>query len=326
LYLVRHGETLANCAELVVGQSDSPLTRQGKEQARQLYRYPHNWCSGVRHDDNADHTRVGNNMNWWRIYVSDLKRTQHTACLILGLLSDDHDDDDDNHADQNCKEAFIPTSPISSSSNDPQLQKYQQLLMSRNVFLESRIREMAKGVCEGLPKNTPYEQALEIWKRRQRQIMQLQSEPLSHHHHHATEEEPRKETPDQGWNRVLDWMNEVVGQAVRESHQQGVDDAKRLVFPVLAIMHAGILRTTLTRLLVNDATVTRAVATTKDGLLEIPNMSVTVVDLTVLNPRTAMDGSLSLDLNRFLWTAQLVTLTWTDHLASVTSSEAENAE
>ncbi|CAJ1949851.1 unnamed protein product [Cylindrotheca closterium] len=65
LYLIRHGETLANIQKVVVGQLDSPLTKLGKRQAAAL--------------GNSSMIR---GVKFWRRYSSDLQRTQHTARLV----------------------------------------------------------------------------------------------------------------------------------------------------------------------------------------------------------------------------------------------------
>lgn len=65
LFMVRHGETLANIQKIVVGQSDSPLTKLGQRQAIAL--------------GNND---IIKDVEFWRRYASDLQRTQHTALLI----------------------------------------------------------------------------------------------------------------------------------------------------------------------------------------------------------------------------------------------------
>jgi broad specificity phosphatase PhoE len=67
LHLVRHGETEANRAEIVLGQIDSPLTNLGIQQAR------------------AAHRSFGNYKNFFKIYSSDLVRCIRTSNLIFGL-------------------------------------------------------------------------------------------------------------------------------------------------------------------------------------------------------------------------------------------------
>lgn len=78
LHLVRHAETEANRAGIVLGQSDSPLTDKGISQAK------------------AAHTAYGthnpNGQFYWKIFSSDLGRCVSTARLILGMTSESLDD------------------------------------------------------------------------------------------------------------------------------------------------------------------------------------------------------------------------------------------
>ncbi|TKI08027.1 alpha-ribazole phosphatase [Martelella alba] len=63
LYLVRHGETQANCDGVYCGVSDVPLTARGRRQAAQVARQ----LAGVRFD---------------RVLASGLRRTQETAQIL----------------------------------------------------------------------------------------------------------------------------------------------------------------------------------------------------------------------------------------------------
>ncbi|MBI3521825.1 MAG: histidine phosphatase family protein [Chloroflexi bacterium] len=63
LYLVRHGESEANAARVFTGQTDSPLTERGREQARTV-------------------ARVLAPIHFDRIASSDLSRTRDTAEVI----------------------------------------------------------------------------------------------------------------------------------------------------------------------------------------------------------------------------------------------------
>jgi broad specificity phosphatase PhoE len=63
IYLVRHGESEANAAGVFAGQSDSPLTERGKQQAQAVAEA----LSTVPFD---------------RVVSSDLSRTRHTAEVI----------------------------------------------------------------------------------------------------------------------------------------------------------------------------------------------------------------------------------------------------
>ena len=65
LYLVRHGESVANRDHIVGGHFDSPLTEKGREQARQTG----NLFRNIRFDD---------------AYSSDLQRALETGEIIYG--------------------------------------------------------------------------------------------------------------------------------------------------------------------------------------------------------------------------------------------------
>ena len=66
LYLIRHGETIANNQGLVVGQWDSPLSKLGEEQAKAL-----------------GSSSIIQSTTFWKYYSSDLGRTKQTAKLIV---------------------------------------------------------------------------------------------------------------------------------------------------------------------------------------------------------------------------------------------------
>ena len=68
LYLIRHGETYANRQNLVLGQSESPLTSLGQTQAKLTGQYL-------------------NSVSFWKCYSSDQKRAVHTAEYILNQNS-----------------------------------------------------------------------------------------------------------------------------------------------------------------------------------------------------------------------------------------------
>jgi probable phosphoglycerate mutase len=65
LFLVRHGETLANKAGILQGQSESPLSEKGERQAGEV-------------------GEALKNVPFWRGYSSDLGRAKNTARILLG--------------------------------------------------------------------------------------------------------------------------------------------------------------------------------------------------------------------------------------------------
>lgn len=70
IHLIRHGETEANVANLVLGQGDSPLTRDGLEVAQRAASSP---------------LINGRGRKYWRMYCSDLYRAHRTARIVLGI-------------------------------------------------------------------------------------------------------------------------------------------------------------------------------------------------------------------------------------------------
>ena len=70
LHLVRHGETIANVHNIVLGQGDSPLTDNGVALAVLAA---------------ASDSINGKRLRYWRTYCSDLHRAHRTAKIVLGL-------------------------------------------------------------------------------------------------------------------------------------------------------------------------------------------------------------------------------------------------
>lgn len=78
LHLIRHAETKANEAGIVLGQIDSPLTDQGIRQALAANDYYKNYGE-----------------KFWKIYASDLPRCQMTCSLIVNGVP--YQDGKENH-------------------------------------------------------------------------------------------------------------------------------------------------------------------------------------------------------------------------------------
>lgn len=70
LHLIRHGETEANVANIVLGQGDSPLTQNGLEVAARAA---------------SSDLINGRTRKYWRTYCSDLYRAHRTARIVLGI-------------------------------------------------------------------------------------------------------------------------------------------------------------------------------------------------------------------------------------------------
>jgi len=83
LHLIRHGETESNSKNLVLGQTDSPLTQNGIQQSKAA-------------------NRSMMKQSFWKRYASDLLRAENTARIILGL-----DGEDDESSSCDAKETLI---------------------------------------------------------------------------------------------------------------------------------------------------------------------------------------------------------------------------
>lgn len=70
IYLMRHGQSLANHAGSIVGWTDSKLSVKGREQANKLFRSFHPHISKFTH-----------------LHSSDLSRSRDTVNLALGFPS-----------------------------------------------------------------------------------------------------------------------------------------------------------------------------------------------------------------------------------------------
>jgi broad specificity phosphatase PhoE len=147
---------------------------------------------------------------------------------------------------------------------------------------DPRLRELARGAREGLPKVLS---EMEAFSERERLGIM---DPI-----------PRFETPEEGWSRVSDWLDEVMEDVVQESGHVIVpetsDNGKKdtrddgdKVLNVLVISHSGLLRIFLERLLGTQRLQQHPEARfeEKNGVpaLSIPNSSLTILNID-LSPR-----------------------------------------
>jgi broad specificity phosphatase PhoE len=163
-YLVRHGETQANVEEMVVGQSDSPLTPNGEDQVQAL-------GTSLQEEDTPF---------FWRIYSSDLPRTQRTTHILLDSLNSSSDDRSSSNGE-------ATSTSSSTASSTPNMIRWDR-----------RLRELAKGARQGYPKHYTEAQAL------------LERQRLG-------EQAPLLETLDEGWERIFDWWREVIADATTDT-------------------------------------------------------------------------------------------------------------
>ena len=144
---MRHGETLANRAGIIQGQSESPLSELGASQAGLVAKA----LAGV---------------DWWRIVSSDLGRCQQTAKILLEAA--------DGAGKTKKKSSPAPDAssgggaagdaPPQASAPEPAGEGDASVLQvgRHSVLLDPRIREMYAGVYEGLPRGTAHRKAVKI--------------------------------------------------------------------------------------------------------------------------------------------------------------------
>lgn len=213
---------------------------------------------------------------FWRIYASDLPRTQQTTRILLTSLGE---------TPQQQQAAVLTPNP--ETGKTPSLTNF---LQSHNVRLDARLREIAKGARQGYLKAFSMEQAMEARRQAGDEIVNL----------------PLLESMDEGFARIYEWWRQVIDNAVlqRQQHQQRNNDdtcntsgssdnpdndAPTTVRNVLVVAHAGIFRVFLQRLL-GEARLRAhpdARYDPRDGRFAIPNTSLTIleVDVDALPPR-----------------------------------------
>jgi broad specificity phosphatase PhoE len=202
-------------------------------------------------------------ISFWRWYASDLSRSYQTAELIHTEWQKqwtqlDHD--------------LLPRLPSSSSV-------LHRMPIFPSIAVDPRIRETAKGAHQGYPKSLTYEQAMA------ERIRVGDTSPI-----------PLYETKDEGLDRVMKWLNDVLHDAILDCEQSTLDNSDRIphgiknessltaapesLRRVLAVAHAGISREFLERLLGTNRLHSHPhVLHEPNGRLYIPNTSLTILDI-----------------------------------------------
>lgn len=209
--------------------------------------------------------------SFWRIYSSDLKRTKHTTQLLLRSHL--------NNKNQDAKDSVEDADYRDYDPNDV-ADKY-------DVIFDPRLRELAKGARQGLPKSWSYAEALKERQRRNENGEIAHSEAI-----------PLLESEDDGWNRALKWLQELMGDVVQDVQVCNARDGSSKydtvakLYSVLAVGHAGIYRVILQRLLGAERLRAHpdAIYDKVDGRFAVPNTSLTILDLHVRIPDVESDG------------------------------------
>ena len=174
---------------------------------------------------------------------------------------------------------------------------------SETFELEPRLREMAKGAREGLPKAMTYEEALK---------MRRESGTV------APEDIPLLEGDKDVWNRISEWLNDTMLQAQGKLGNL-TDDGSTIIFSVLVVTHAGIVRTICSRLVPGqlpasvDTSEMGTDGSTKHHLV-VPNTSVTILDLSLRDSNCQLEDLAHPTNIRDVLQSKLKLLTWCEHI------------
>jgi broad specificity phosphatase PhoE len=275
LHLIRHGETIANVQNIVLGQGDSPLTDNGLILAQMASESP--YINGrMTDDDNNNDNDRNSRYYYWRTYCSDLHRAHRTARIVL------------------CLEDIHGTEIEQLASDDDNSNR-----RSINLIVEPRLRELAKGAREGYPKSLSYEEAVT------RRIQEADDDGSSI----DNVEIPLLESIDDAWERAKDWIDSLVNDASIEYNliDESCDDAnssdgtKEKVYNVFGLSHSALIRTMIHKLPENYSL-------TKEGSLRIPNLSRTIIDVRPYKVKGSRDDALR-------WKCRLLHLTDVSHLS-----------
>lgn len=276
LYLVRHGETLSNTKHFVAGQAESPLTRLGEKQALAL----------------GGSGRVDADI-FWKVYASDLQRTQDTTRLILQGTRDTQAD-----AKIIARDEF-----------------------REKVQLDKRLRELLKGPRQGYHKTLTNAEATAL----RRKESEADGEEFKE------EDIPALESELDGYTRFSNWLFDICREAILE-YKNAATTNQEPPYLTLVVSHSAMLRSTLTNLFSKETLEANGAAFDPPNHLIVPNTSLTIVDIVPDVEHECWQNPYPPGLpkrNDQIWTAKLVELHWTGHYKSIakdTSNGNANVE
>jgi len=281
LHLIRHGETLANERNIVLGQGDSPLTDKGLALAGTSAK------SGYLNGRTSD-------MRYWRVYTSDLYRAHRTAKIVLGL-EDVHGNTKD--VDDEEEEVVESVQQTTSSSDDEVAEDIHNKNNNIDLIVDPRLRELAKGPREGYLKTLSFEEAM---SRRLQEAVKDNRYQLE-----QKLQVPKLESISDAWGRATGWIESLVMDAAKDYYQSTVscrkdrdnnnsgngndascnidvtdrddDEPKEKIYNVFALSHSALIRTMIHKMV--DPQLPKNYALTNEGSLLLPNLSRTVIDV-----------------------------------------------
>lgn len=295
LHLIRHGETLANLRNVVLGQGDSPLTDNGLALAQMA-------AESSYINGRTELTR------YWRTYCSDLYRAHRTAKIVLGL--------EDIHGNTKDVDQQQTTSGEEGESDIN--------LNNINLIVDPRLREVAKGAREGYLKKLSMEEAMS--RRLQEAVRD---------NRHQLEQKlkvPKLESVSDAWGRARDWVETLVKDAYDDYYSAKFtnenDDAScnadnnetQKVYNVFALSHSALIRTMIHKMV--DSQLPKKYAVTNQGSLLLPNLSRTIIDVHPYYSKKEKSGSSGSNINGDIngditlrWKCRLVHLADVSHLS-----------
>jgi broad specificity phosphatase PhoE len=191
------------------------------------------------------------------------------------------------------------------------------------IIADKRLREIAKGARQGFPKSWDYEQCL------QERSISRSEEPI-----------PPLETNAQAWDRLYQFLYQVLRDAVRdEAHS---NDDNNLQVPkknVLVVSHAGAMRLLLQKLVPDShpsLKVLEKPGSVPDDTkrLQVPNTSVTILDITIdqseylhymasLNDTTDAPPPVPSSRHRELFSTKVIEFLMVEHLKGLYTANDE---
>ena len=292
IHLVRHGETEANAAGIVLGQIDSPLTNLGMQQSESAYE-----TFGKDHDQ------------FWKIVSSDLGRCVKTTRLLLGL-----------------EHSCMHNGSGSDSAGTGASHRDESKTPSPHVILDRRLRERAKGVREGRSKLLSYDEAMACYKKECNRNCNRNCNSNSNRDPMNNTNVPLLENEGHVLDRMNDWLDQIILElcahreinkgwaSTRTSTSIGTGTRSRTdhssnhdVYDILAISHSGTLRIFIENTVGDQlpSDVKREDVTDASrgkGRLVIPNTSKTVIEFAIHDRRheeEIMTGDVKKDRSRF---------------------------
>ena len=282
LHLIRHGETEANLANLVLGQGDSPLTPQGLELAARAASSP-----------------LADNQRYWKTYCSDLYRAHRTAKIVLGI--------EDIYGNSRLDTSSSSSSSLVDLKVDSRLRELAKGAREgypKSLLYEEALSERRRLLDDGSSTSStsfhvPLLESIEdAWARVKDWIDELVQDALEDFDSLSTEERAEFES----------------------CHNNNDDDSETKIkmYNVFALSHSALIRTMIHKLC--DGELPKDYAKTREGSLSIPNLSCTRIDIRPFGngrERGGNDRSKTM-----AWRPSLVTLTDVSYLNSAASSSS----